>query len=118
VFESMVVRRNGENFPVEASVRTVDIDGEKFYQGILRDITERKQAESELARQKNFIRQVIDSDPSLIFVKDAGGRFLLANEAMAKSYGQTAEEIVGKCNSDFIHSPEQTAAYEIAHRKC
>lgn len=117
VFESTHIRRNGANFPVEASVRLVDIDGEKFYQAILRDITERKKAEEELTRQKNFIRQVIDSDPNLIFVKDACGRFLLANDAMAKSYGQTIEGIVGKCNSEFVDNPGQVAAYDSANRE-
>jgi PAS domain S-box-containing protein len=117
VFESTHIRRNGANFPVEASVRQIDIAGEKFYQAIIRDITERKLAESELARQKKFIRQVIDSNPNLIFVKDAGGRFLLANEAMAKSYGQTTEGIVGKYNYELVQNPEQAAAYDRANRE-
>lgn len=114
-FESLHVRKNGENFPVEVSVRVVDIDGKKFQQAIIRDITERKKVEEELARQKNFIRQVIDSDPNFIFVKDADGRFLLANETMAKSYGQTTEGIVGKHSSDLVNSPVQVAAYEYAN---
>ena len=116
-FESTHVRRNGEHFPVEVSVRAFNIDGEIFHQAIVRDITERKQAESELARQKNFIRQIIDSDPNLIFVKDAGGRFLLANEAMAKSYGQTTDSIVGKCNAELFHDTVQAATYETANRE-
>ena len=117
VFESTHIRRNGANFPVEASVRQIDIAGGKFYQAIIRDITERKLAESELARQKKFIRQVIDSNPNLIFVKDAGGRFLLANEAMAKSYGQTTGGVVGKYNYELVHNPEQAAAYDKANRE-
>lgn len=112
IFESMMARRSGANFPVEVSVRRIDVGGRKFYQAILRDITERKQAENELARQRKFIRQVIDSNPSFIFVKDAGGRMLLANEAIAKSYGQTTEEIIGKANSDLPINPELAAVYD------
>ncbi len=116
-FESVHVRKNGNIFPVETSVRKIDIAGKSFYQAIIRDITERKQAEVELARQNDFIRLVIDSDPNFIFVKNAEGRFLLANKAMAESYGQTTASIVGKHNADFVHNPEQIAAYESASRK-
>ena len=40
-------RKDGTTFPVEVSLRLIDVDGEKFYQGIIRDITERKRAEEE-----------------------------------------------------------------------
>ena len=117
VFESTHVRSNREAFPVESSVRVVNIDGMRFYQAIIRDITERKKAEEELTQQKNFIRQVIDSDPNLIFVKDAEGKFLLANAAMAKSYGQTTESIVGKFNWELTDNHAQTAEYDRANRE-
>lgn len=117
IFESMHIKKNGEHFPIESSARTFEIAGEKFYQAVIRDITERKKAEGEIVRQKQFIRQIIDSDPNLIFVKDADGRFLLANEALAKSYGQTIDSIIGKHNSDFIADPELLASYDNASRE-
>jgi PAS domain S-box-containing protein len=116
-YESLHMRKNGETFPVESSVRMVDIQGRTFQQAIVRDVTERKRAEEELIQQKNFIRQVIDSAPSLIFVKDAEGRFLLANEAMAKAYGLTVDDIVGKRNADFIKDPVAAAGYESANEQ-
>jgi PAS domain S-box-containing protein len=116
-YESLHMRKNGEMFPVESSVRMVDIGGRQFQQAIVRDMTERKRAEEELIRQKDFIRQVIDSAPDLIFVKDAEGRFLLANEAMARAYGQTVEGIVGKRNADFINDPLMAASYESANEQ-
>ncbi|HLP97062.1 MAG TPA: PAS domain S-box protein [Sideroxyarcus sp.] len=117
VFESVHRRKSGEHIPVESSVRTIEMAGERYYQVIIRDISERKKAESQVLRQKRFIRQIIDSDPNMIMVKDADGRYLLANEAMAKSYGQTTAGIVGKCNADFIGNPELLAAYDHAGRE-
>jgi diguanylate cyclase (GGDEF)-like protein len=42
------IRKNGEYFPLELSLSTWDVDGRKQYGGILRDITERKEAEKKL----------------------------------------------------------------------
>jgi PAS domain S-box-containing protein len=47
-FESMHVTKNGTVFPVESSVRRIDTGGEKLYQSIMRDITERKLSEQKL----------------------------------------------------------------------
>lgn len=55
-FESTHVRKNGDIFPVESSVRLVNIAGGKYYQAILRDITERKEAEREQQRLNRALR--------------------------------------------------------------
>ncbi len=115
--ESRHRRSNGDDFPVEISVRSVNIDGRDFQQAIVRDISERKKAEEELLRGKMFIRQVIDSDPNWIFVKAAEGKFLLANEAMAKAFGLTTESIVGKYNWELTNNPEHLAEYDRANKE-
>jgi diguanylate cyclase (GGDEF)-like protein/PAS domain S-box-containing protein len=55
----------------------------------------------------SFLRQVIDTDPNFIFVKDTEGRFLLANQAVAEVYGITPEELVGKTDADFNPNAEE-----------
>jgi diguanylate cyclase (GGDEF)-like protein/PAS domain S-box-containing protein len=40
------VRKDGSRFPVELSVAVWDVNGETFYSGIIRDISERKRAEA------------------------------------------------------------------------
>jgi PAS domain S-box-containing protein len=50
---------------------------------------------------QQFLRQVIDTNPHIIFVKDWEGRYVLANEATAALYGTTVENLVGKRDADF-----------------
>jgi PAS domain S-box-containing protein/putative nucleotidyltransferase with HDIG domain len=43
-------RANGEEFPAEISISQIEMAGEKIYTAMLRDVTERKQAEMEITR--------------------------------------------------------------------
>ncbi|HEV2752175.1 MAG TPA: ATP-binding protein [Gemmatimonadales bacterium] len=62
---------------------------------------ERKRAETSLQAQQRVLRQVIDANPSLIFVKDWDGRFTLVNQAVADIYGSTVDDLLGKSDADF-----------------
>jgi PAS domain S-box-containing protein len=47
-------RKDGATFPIESSVRAVQIEGRRYFEGIIRDITERKQLEQELLRMNRL----------------------------------------------------------------
>jgi two-component system cell cycle sensor histidine kinase/response regulator CckA len=66
-----------------------------------RNRAERRRAERSLAHQRDFLRVVLDTNPGLIFVKDSGGRFTLANQAVADLYGTTVPDLIGKTDADF-----------------
>lgn len=76
------------------------------------DITERRMIKEELLRERAFLRQVIDATPSMIFVKDRGGHFLLGNAALAQSCGTTVDKLVGRTDADFRRTPEQIAHFQ------
>jgi PAS domain S-box-containing protein len=69
--------------------------------GAASDITDRKEAEEALQEQQAFLREVIDTVPNFIGVKDRDGRFVLANKALAEVYGVTPEAIIGKTDADY-----------------
>lgn len=64
------------------------------------DITDRVNAENELITQREYLRHILDTDPNLIFVKDASSRFVLVNRAFAEFYNATIEELIGKLEFD------------------
>jgi signal transduction histidine kinase len=55
-FESTHIRKNGAFFPVESSVRAITIEGERYFQAIISDITERKRAESALRKSEALLK--------------------------------------------------------------
>lgn len=67
---------------------------------VMRDMSERKRAEEDMAGQRRFLRQVIDLSPHFIFAKDCDGRFVLANEALAAAYGSTVDDLIGRHESE------------------
>lgn len=82
-----------------------------------RDITQRKQAQTDLQNQQAFLTQVVNTIPSSVFVKDADGKFVLANEAAAAFYNITAEQIVGKSDADFLDNTRFTDALLAVNRQ-
>ena len=48
------LRSNGEEFPIEASISQIQIDGRRLFTVIIRDITEKKKLESQLLRAQRL----------------------------------------------------------------
>ncbi len=58
IFETLQRRKDGTTFPVEVSLRLQEVDGEKLFQEIIRDITERKRTEKILQESERKLRHL------------------------------------------------------------
>jgi PAS domain S-box-containing protein len=75
--------RDGREFPVELSLSTWKIGNDTFFTGILREITERKQAEASLKAQDQFITTVFESLGHPFYVIDVNDYTIkMANSAV------------------------------------
>ena len=74
--------------------------GLKYHEGILRDITERKQKEDALIK----LQKAVDSSKDAIFLTDIHGVFTYVNPAFITLYGFSAGELVGKVTPRVIKS--------------
>ncbi len=81
------VRKDGTRVPLDVSIAEWAADGERCFTGILRDATERQEAESQLRASQALIASVLESAPDPIFAKDREGRYILANAACEKALG-------------------------------
>ncbi len=77
----------------------------------LLEALERARQREALREQERLLRQIIDANPSLIFVKDWNGRFVLVNQATAHVYGTTVDALVGKTDGDFNRNMEEVAHF-------
>ncbi|HEY5122825.1 MAG TPA: ATP-binding protein [Ignavibacteria bacterium] len=58
LFETLHIKKDGTEIPVEVSSREIIADGHAFYHGIIRDISERKRAEEEMRNAKEKAEEI------------------------------------------------------------
>jgi PAS domain S-box-containing protein len=87
--ELAAIRKDGTEFPVELSLATWFLDEKRYYTGIIRDISERKQAEQKF-------RSVTESAIDAIISADHVGEIISWNKAATHILGYTEEEAVGQ----------------------
>jgi PAS domain S-box-containing protein len=77
LIESRVLRKDRTTVPVESSIHLVNYEGKRIWISHIRDITERKRAETELVRVNRALRMLITSTQALVHITD---EVLLMNE--------------------------------------
>jgi PAS domain S-box-containing protein len=90
--ELTAVGADGGEFHIEASISQYEIAGRWMFTIILRDITERKQAEE----MRERLSLIVNSSDDAIISKTLNGTITAWNRGAEKVFGYPAEEIVGK----------------------
>ena len=89
-----------------SAVVVKDEKGEvKYYDGIIEDITMRKQAEAALKESEEKYRTVLEANPDPVIVYDIKGKVIYFNPAFTRVFGWTLGERLGKKMDIFV--PEE-----------
>ncbi len=72
---------------------------------------------SEIQASQRLLRQVIDTIPDVIYVKDAEERYVLANQAAADLFDTGPDALVGKTEEDFGLGAELFQEYLAVNRQ-
>lgn len=97
LFETMHVKKDGSVFSVESSTRYLQLGNKFFFQSVIRDITERKQAESALRESEEKFSSIFKYNPIAVMIAAMeDGRIIDVNDELTKDSGYSREEIIGR----------------------
>lgn len=111
--ETQFRSKNGGRLDALISMELIDFPGESepVVVSMFADITERKRAEAALRAREEWLRLITNLVPYAIFAKNAAGRYIFANPALADTCGLPLEDIVGKDDFALVSDPAQAEAF-------
>ena len=103
LFEVLHQRRDGATFPVEVSARPLISRNRRYFQSVVRDISERKQAEAALAERERRFRGTFEQAAVGIAHVAPDGRWLRVNDRLCAIFGYPRLELLQKTFHDITH---------------
>ncbi|GMV58758.1 MAG: hypothetical protein AMXMBFR72_18620 [Betaproteobacteria bacterium] len=100
--ETVAMRADGTEFPVELSIAEAHGAQERIFVGYLRDITDRKRAEQALRASEEQYRAIFNASADAMVLRDAELRLVDANAAFLARHGVRREDVIGRAEMAFI----------------
>ncbi|MCX5977006.1 MAG: PAS domain S-box protein [Coprothermobacterota bacterium] len=110
-FESREMRKDGSAIPVEVRLGSVRLPSGSVILGILRDITERKQAEESLRESEAKYRLLVENANEAIFVAQ-DGMLKFVNRMAIELTGYSEQELTSRPFPEFIHPDDRGMVVE------
>ncbi len=77
-------------------------NGDVIWDGVVIDVSDRKNAEKALMLKQKHLEALMNNIPHLAWIKDEQSRVIAVNEPFARTFGVSAEELVGKTAYDIF----------------
>ena len=103
-------RKDGSLFPLEIAASEMWLGGQRFFTGILRDITARKQAEEALLKAGALQSAISNSANFSTIATDARGVIQIFNVGAERMLGYAAADVINKITPADISDPQEVVA--------
>src|SRR2546430_1845559 len=97
------LHKSGREIPLELSFGQFIENGESFFTGIARDITEQKAARQTLKEREEYFRSLIENAAEIITVLNRDGTRRYVSPSIERALGYKPDELIGKNAFDLIH---------------
>ena len=96
-------KKDGTIFPMDLAVSEIISNDKTIFTGIVRDITERVEAEIQLANSEKRYRSIVEEASDIVYTVDDEGRITYINPPGLKMSGYSKEELIGMEFTDIVH---------------
>lgn len=104
VYEDEHLHKNGSVIKVEISSKALTDEDEKYYQFIIRDVTQRKLTEESLNESRQIFNHFLENSPIYVFFKDENIRSLHLSRNYEQLLGRPLNELLGKSMDELFPS--------------
>jgi len=102
-FEIEFKTKTGEVFPAEVSASAYELNGQQVIQGLVRDISQRKEAEAALRNYRTLVETMNDG----VAIIDHQLHISYVNKALCRMSGYTADDIISRPAIEFLDEKNQ-----------
>ncbi|HAY26264.1 MAG TPA: hybrid sensor histidine kinase/response regulator [Candidatus Accumulibacter sp.] len=108
--EVVGLRRDGSAFPLEIAASEMWLGGQRYFTGILRDVTARKQAEVALLKAGALQSAIFNSANFSSIATDASGIIQIFNVGAERMLGYAAAEVLNRTTPADFSDPDELIA--------
>lgn len=112
LIEGINIRKDLSEYPVEASVKYVNVDGNELIVAAVRDITERKLQQKEILDKSQILNAILTEMPSVLFRLDKDGIFTQLQGAGIKRLGMVDGQLLGQNVFDVFNEENYPKIYK------
>ncbi|MDO9274303.1 MAG: PAS domain S-box protein [Lutibacter sp.] len=118
LFEAHLITKMGALIPVEISVTYLkNLYGQKIvFQGIVRDITERKKAQATIERNELVLKLFVENAPASIAMIDQEMKYIAVSRRFLMDYNLGEKNVIGRSHYELF--PEITERWKEIHQRC
>lgn len=111
------VRKDGVNVPVEIGLAPIHTEDGLFALVSVVDISERKRAEQAREASERRYTDLVEQAADSIWIRDAKGEMVYANDASCRLLGYTREELLRTRSSELLHPTDPNTAPQVDRLK-